>query len=277
LVETGQGAGIFGGTVAGTNIEIYTGTAPVGEAAAHVLANFTSESSDACHDDIAALVLDTPIQQASYPMLRVVRPVTIGDTVRLVGYGAVAHDTLIERREIADVRVIDVGRDNGVLDPNATTPARAFVVAGATACFGDSGGPALAMDTGALTGVYSRITGDCYAVDSRNDFILVSSFVELFTRAFSQVGELPQLEPGVATSAETPDAAAGTPPPTTDASTTTGGTSGEVAAPNASTRHEALRCSVRLPNRGGSRSAAAWLLLALMVGLSRRYFGARLF
>lgn len=275
LVEDGQGGGIFGAKVEGTSIEIYTGTAPVSAASAHVLASFTSESGDACHDDIAALVLDTPIQQPSYPALRAARPVRIGESVRLVGYGTVSHEALIERREIADVRVIDVGRDDGVLDPKATTPARSFVVAGGTACFGDSGGPALSMESGALVGVYSRITGDCYAIESRNAFILASSFTGLFERAFSQAGEQPRLEPSLAASTgEQPDAAAtSAPADATDSSTTTGDAP---STTKESTRRGALRCALQQSSGAGDPLTACWFLLALLVGFSRRCFGVRL-
>lgn len=200
----GKGAGLFGAKFDGSQIEVFPGTAPVGAAVAHAAAIFVSESSDACHDDVAAVVLDTPIAQEYYPPLRLTRTTMIGETVRLVGYGTSEHDQLIERREIADVRVVDVGRDDGVPNPNATTPPRSFVVGGATACFGDSGGPALSMTTGALIGVYSRITGDCFALESRNTYMLASSFLDLFSPAFELAGEEPLLEPAIEGTASNP-------------------------------------------------------------------------
>jgi hypothetical protein len=276
LVQNGQGGGLFGAKVDGSRIEVYTGTAPVGAAAARVLATFASESGDACHDDIAAIVLDTPIPQDTYPMLRVVRPVRVGETVRLVGYGTVGHETLVERRELADVRVTDVGRDDGVLDPNANTPARAFVVGGATACFGDSGGPALSMATGALMGVYSRITGDCFAVESRNDFILAASFVDLFARAFSQAGEEPSLEPDLAATEDPVGAAdSGATAGVGGSGTTTTGDPSTASLAGEQKRHDALRCSVGRSKEGVGSLLTAWLLLALAASFSRRYFGRR--
>lgn len=318
LREDGLGAGLFGAKFASEKLEVFPGTAPVGTAAAHGLATFTTESSDACHDDVAAVVLDTPIPQDSYPSLRVAaRPTVVGETVRLVGYGATEHDKLVERHEVDNVRIIDVGRDDGVLDPNATTPARSLVVGGGTACFGDSGGPALSMTTGALVGVYSRIAGDCFAAESRNTYMLASSFFELFSRAFELAGEQPLLEPSLEPVGPAPVAAAGASGTmggagargtTLDVGRTStatleaagagavvvganasggvpvgaGGSRGQgvagvgtaVAEPAASTRHEALRCSLGRTSAGAAPGTTrCWLLVALAVGFSRRRFG----
>jgi hypothetical protein len=115
----------------------------------------------------------------------------------LVGYGVKTRGALIERRELRDVRVLDVGKEQ--TSQSATTPPRTFTVAGGTACFGDSGGPALASETGALTGVYSRITGDCLATESRNTFMLAASFTDMFELAFAEASERPSLEMPVET------------------------------------------------------------------------------
>lgn len=321
----GHGAGLFGAKFDGERIEVFRGTAPVGAAAAHVIAIFATESSDACHDDVAAVVLDTPIQQDSYPPLRVARSTPIGETVRLVGYGTTEHGKLIERREIPDVRVVDVGRDDGVPNPNATTPPRSFVVGGATACFGDSGGPALSMTTGALTGVYSRITGDCFAAESRNTYMLASSFVDVFSRAFELAGEEPLLEPTSGGIASNPIGAAGAGGATVaetgaamEISAGAGGTTGEkaevggaaasgastgakemggdgailgsggssvpssagsgalVVEPSASSRHQALHCTLG-QSRASTTPADAilWLLVALVGSFSHRRCGRR--
>ncbi|HMA96145.1 MAG TPA: trypsin-like serine protease [Polyangiaceae bacterium] len=283
LVENGQGAGLFGAKIEPSRIEIHVGTAPDGGAMTRAIATFASESGDACHDDIAALVLESPIQQDSYPPLRAVRPTVIGERVRLVGYGTVGHGTLIERREAADVRVLDVGRDDGVNNPNATTPARSFVIGGGTACFGDSGGPALSMDTGALVGVYSRISGDCFAVESRNTFILASSFSALFARAFELAGEEPQIEPAPAGAPE-PVGAGGMGGTTAVVALpleqTAAGSGGDASIPTTAretvasaepSRHAALHCSLAPSKCGGQPNAVPWLVLALAVFSRRRF------
>lgn len=284
LVENGQGAGMFGAKVAGPSIEIFPGTAPIDTVAAHVSSIFTSESSDACHDDIAALVLDTPIPQDHFPSLRASRPTVVGERVRLVGYGTLSRDSLVERRELADVRVNDVGHDDGVPNPNATTPPRTLAVGGGSVCFGDSGGPALSMDTGALVGVYSRITGECLAPESRNTYVLTSSFFELFGRAFAQAGEQPTLEAPLPDAPSEPAGVAGT--GGVAAMTTVaeggvaagavGGKAANIAGASAlvesvePSRHEAFRCTLRLLDQSDKSTFVAWLIVALIAGFSRR-------
>ncbi|HEY8945768.1 MAG TPA: trypsin-like serine protease [Polyangiaceae bacterium] len=193
LMEHGDGAGLFGGKLAPEAIQVHIGSRPSGEP---VLARalLVTDSDDACHDDVAAIVLEEPLEVEHYPPIRLDRAMQVGENVRVLGYGLGDRKGEILRTEIPDVRVIDVGRDDAGDDPSATTPPRTFVVAGGTACFGDSGGPGLAMDTGALVGVYSRITGDCFAPESRNTFMAAKGFVNLFERAFEDAGDLPNFE-----------------------------------------------------------------------------------
>ena len=226
LLADGTGAGLFGAKLDTTRIEVYTGAQPNGAPVAHARAIFTTESADACHDDVAAVVLDTPLS-LPFPALRSARPTVVGENVRLLGYGTGDHPGVIERREIPSVRVIDVAKNDSLDDSNATTPRRTVAVAGGTACFGDSGGPALSMSSGALVGVYSRITGDCFALESRNTFMQAASFSELFGRAFELAHEEPLLEPA-------PDS-----PPATGAA---GAPATSATQPEG--RHEAFRCSL---------------------------------
>lgn len=252
LVGDGTGAGLFGAKLDPARIEVYTGAQPSGDPVAHARAIFTTESADACHDDVAAVVLDAPLPEA-FPALRSARATVVGENVRLLGYGTGDHPGIIERREISEVRVIDVAKSDTLNDANATTPRRTFAVAGGTACFGDSGGPALSMESGALVGVYSRITGDCFAVESRNTFMQASSFSELFARAFSLAGEEPALEPA-------PEPAPGT------------GTAGASATrPTEQDRHEAFRCAVAAVGGDASSSLGVASVFSLaLVWLSRR-------
>jgi hypothetical protein len=177
----------------------------------------------------------------------------VGENLRLVGYGFGERPDVVERREIADVRLIDVA-DDASNSPNPTTPRRTFVVAGNTACFGDSGGPALSMETGALVGIYSRITGDCFAPESRNVFMLASSFQGLFTRAFERAAEEPALEPSNESELD-----AGT------------GGAGEVPVEPEPARHESFQCSVRSPGgRATSFAAFGVAFAAIFAWLTRR-------
>lgn len=245
LIADGTGAGQFGAKLDPARLEVYTGAQPNGAPAAHGRAIFTSESADACHDDVAAVVLDTPLPLA-YPALRSARATVVGENVRVLGYGMGDHPNNFERREIPAVRVIDVAKSDSLDDANATTPRRTFAIAGGTACFGDSGGPALSMASGALVGVYSRITGDCFAAESRNTFMQAGSFTELFSRAFELAGEAPILEPG-------PD-----PEP---------GAAGAAGMPGSEQegRHEAFRCAVAAV--GGRATSSFGVSSALSIAL----------
>jgi hypothetical protein len=218
LVEDGHGAGLFGAKLDPGRIEIHQA-----------------------------------IHQQSYPSLRARRTTAVGENVRLVGYGSGERPGVVERREIADVRLIDVA-DDASESANATTPRRTFVVAGNTACFGDSGGPALSMATGALVGIYSRITGDCFAPESRNVFMLASSFQGLFARAFERAAEEPAIEPS-----NEPELDAGS------------GGAGDVPVELEPARHDPFQCSVRSPGGRATSLAALGASLAAMLGwLTRR-------
>lgn len=253
LLDDGTFAGTFGATLAPESVEVHTGASPTSAPAARGARIFSTDSMDACHDDVAAVVLDSPIAVPRYLPVRSWRSTAPGERVRLVGYGLGDRMGAAIRTEIAGVRVADVGRDASSAGTNPTTPPRSFVVPGGTACFGDSGGPALAMESDALVGVYSRITGDCFAEESRNTFMLASSFEALFERAFAEAGEQPIVE-------EPPEAAAGA-----------AGANGEEPHADAS-RHEAFQCGVSgIP---ASRSAFGWLVALIGCGLTRR-FGRR--
>jgi hypothetical protein len=260
LVENGEGAGVFGAKLDPKRIEIFSGAVPTGAPVAHGLHSFTTGSGDACHDDVAVLVLDTAITLDYYPAIRASRPTVRGENVRVIGYGVVGNDVEIERRELADIRVLDVGSEVEIDNPSATTPSRSFVLGGGTACFGDSGGPALSMDTGALTGIYSRITGDCFATESRNTFMLASSFTSLFAQAFEKAGEQPEFEP--ATDAE---------PTSSGGATGTSGTE-NASEPTEASRHEALACSLGSSHERRRTWLPIGLALLWGIGIIRRRY-----
>lgn len=260
LIADGTGAGQFGAKLDPTRLEVYVGAQPSGEPAAHGRAIFSSESADACHDDVAAVVLDSALPLA-FPALRSARATVVGENVRVLGYGLGDHPNAFERREIPDVRVIDVAKSDSLDDANATTPRRTFAIAGGTACFGDSGGPALSMSSGALVGVYSRITGDCFATESRNTFMQAARFADLFARAFELAGEAPTLEPGP--EPQPGSGSAGAP---------------AVPAPEQEGRHDAFRCSVAVVGGASSSSFGASALFGLALGwLTRRRRAKSLF
>ncbi|MCU0692791.1 MAG: trypsin-like serine protease [Polyangiaceae bacterium] len=194
LVHDGSGAGVYGAPYGAASISVHVGISPNDKPAARGWRVFTSGSTTACRDDFAAVVLDTPIDLRSYPPVRLGRPTVEGEAVVLVGYGTGGREGLIERWERDGVRVAEVGAQAGAASGSHITPPRSFTVAGATVCYGDSGGPAFATATGALVGVYSRITGDCFAPESRNTYVQVSSLTSVMDQAFALASESPTPE-----------------------------------------------------------------------------------
>jgi MYXO-CTERM domain-containing protein len=265
LVATGD-AGVFGATFAPETISIYVGRERAAEPSARAKKVFAAETTQACRDDVALIVLDQGITGVAFPAVRRQRSTRVGEKVLLTGYGP---DSTVEdqgRREVRDVRIADVGKDTD--DIAATTPSRSFVVPGNTVCFGDSGGPAFASDTGALVGVYSRKTGDCYDRFTRNTYMLISEFPKVIEQALSYAGHDPVWEPTLDANGgsagapserpETAGAAGATP---SEASAGAGGT-----APSKrpkSSDHDGFKCAM---GPAQSSPSSGWLMLGAALG-----------
>jgi hypothetical protein len=246
LIQDGTGAGVMGAPLSPERIEIHSGVLPHDEVAALASRVFVTASTDACHDDVAVVLLDRAVAAPFYPAIRWTEPTRTGELVRLMGYGMGERRGPLERHEISEVRVVDVNSETGPDDETATTPRRTFAIDGNTACFGDSGGPAFSSERGALVGVYSRITGDCFAAESRNTFMLASSYTALLDKALDASGESAAREPEPAPPVE--------PEPVTPASS--------------AGSHGAFKCS--LGAQSGSLGAAPWCALALWALTRRR-------
>lgn len=192
LIDDGGGAGVFGAPVEPAAVQIYLGTSPISEPAARGKRLFYTGSFQACRDDVAVVVLDHAIDLPTYSALPRNPDTQIGDELRLVGYGTGQNTGVVQRRELPNVRVTDV--DSGLGEPSNSTPRRSFVVDGNTVCIGDSGGPALSMNGDVLIGVYSRITGDCLSLESRNTFMLVAGYLDLLEEALNHGGGVAYFE-----------------------------------------------------------------------------------
>lgn len=184
--------GILGLPVAGEDVSIYTGQAGT-ELAAVGVKVFGSGATQICRGDLAAVVIDTDLP-GSYPALRFSRPVTKGEDFISIGYGQ-TEDGFAMGRHRRDIRVLDVG-DVGSTPGTGPTPPDTFVV-GAGPCHGDSGGPAISQETGAITGVYSlTLSPNCSTITVKNTYTILSQFEDTIREALEFAGQEATIEEG---------------------------------------------------------------------------------
>jgi hypothetical protein len=126
----------------------------------------------------------------------------VGEEVTLVGYGLVDELRELEyltqpRQHKSGLKIAGVG-PNSIEEGVTTVPPRALILKGPSGCVGDSGGPLLASQTGALLGVYSLQDGEsCQAPDVRHQLVHVPPFRALIDEAFQAAGAtpIPELDP----------------------------------------------------------------------------------
>lgn len=243
-------------------------------------------STDACHDDLAVVVLESApdIGDAALVSLRFDRPTQKRELTRVTGYGSVEQTQTLPGRQVrTDVKVIAVG------GPDAATPGDTgalpkTVTVGEGPCHGDSGGPLFSQETGAQIGVYSLLQqSTCTGPAARNTYTMVAPFESLIREALDSEGAEPILEPEEPSGAGGEGGAGSVPSGGTDAAGgtesgnggtgATGDTPGEAGAPadpgNGTTgrgRYKDSSCSV---HAGGGREADLWLLGAgfMLTGL----------
>jgi hypothetical protein len=111
-----------------------------------------------CSHDLAFVLLDRALDTPIAPMRLAEEPVP-GEAVRVIGWGLVKDDpptpTTVRRQR--DVNVKHVGPKD-LPDQFLTLTATDFGL-GESICLGDSGGPVLARDNGAIIGVISHGSG----------------------------------------------------------------------------------------------------------------------
>ena len=144
-------------------ITVYTGEhvrPEIDQPSARAIVTLHPAGSVLCDADVAFLVLDRPVYNASIIPMRLHAPVESGDVVVPVGFGggrenAVGHKVA---RPIGTVLATGPASNS---DTGAVLGPREFEVDHAT-CRGDSGGPALNARSGEIVGVVSR-GGSCTA------------------------------------------------------------------------------------------------------------------
>jgi hypothetical protein len=264
LIEATPDAGKLGLHLPAESIEVYAGDTPRDEPIAWGARIISTLSPVICVNDLAFVVLDRELELPVVPM-RIGRSAEVDEAVTLVGYGMDGQQRMIPyltqpRLRKPGLEVAGVGPD--LLEDGVTTVApRSLIVNGPSGCVGDSGGPLLATETGAVLGVYSLQEGpSCTTPGVRHHLTHVPPFLALIEEAFTAAGSEPLPEPGSNGAAEA-GAGGAAPQPAAGA----GGTGDDVVVDEPETSDSS--CSIR---GAGESGCAAALLLVGWVALRRR-------
>jgi len=186
--------GQLGVAIAPERVHLFAGAHPLsdgnsglpgGEPAATAVRIITSDWPSVCRDDVGLVVLDRELSLPIVP-INLTRVVSTGERVSVVGFGLTetsnAGDRWTPRRRRDGVTVKYVGRL-----PNTFT-------LGPSVCIGDSGGPALDPESGALVGVYSlgfpgNDPSACSASTALNYFVQIRPYEALLRQAFQAAAQ----------------------------------------------------------------------------------------
>jgi hypothetical protein len=149
---------------------------------AHAIKTLHPTGQVLCDSDVAFLVLDRPLAGVAVLPMRLHAPVSSGEWVRPVGFGGGISNTIGNRARRDRSTVLAVGPSANV-ETGAVLGPREFEVDRAT-CRGDSGGPALDMQTGEIVGVVSR-GGSC-SVEGNHVYTRVDAYARLAQMAFHE-------------------------------------------------------------------------------------------
>jgi hypothetical protein len=180
------------------NIEVFAGS-PIGsEPAAVGVRVFGTGTLQICRNDLGLVLLDRDLDLPLLP-IRLDAPVKKGELVRVIGYGQTETNGSSGRFTRAGRRIVDVGPDSDDQAQQSTAAPRTFVT-NEGPCHGDSGGPAISEETGAVLGVYSLAAGltlaSCMTAGVRNVFTRANAFSTVILDAFTAAGHEPVLEAG---------------------------------------------------------------------------------
>lgn len=157
-----------------------------------------------CNHDFALILLEEPIENAEIAPIRLEGDVEVGETITAVGWGVTDRTPMPDvRQQRNGIAVTEVGPFEGG-PRDAPIPPNEFQV-GESICSGDSGGPAISEETGAVIGVVSR-GGRPGAQDEQNPaaacirgenlFTKTTAFRDLVLSAFELAEAEPWLEGG---------------------------------------------------------------------------------
>lgn len=191
------------GNLKPSEVAIYTGASPKFSSEPNAMAKqiIAPDGDTLCDADIALIILDTSIEDVEPLAVRIDSSVAVvdGETVRSVGYGQNDKKMPLGTRLRKDgVPVLAMG--SGISESLTALGTHEFEV-GKSICEGDSGGPALSEETGAVIGVVSR-GGNCND-DFGHIYTATAGFKSLFDRAFKAAGTAPIVETGMPVGAQT--------------------------------------------------------------------------
>ncbi len=148
----------------------------------------TNGAENICDNDIALVVLESPVPNAPIAPVRLTGTATKAEKATIVGWGVTERGPQpTTRQQRTDVEIEDVG-PAPQLGPKE-------VLVGEGSCSGDSGGPLLAQETGAVIGVLSRggngidrvVPAAC--LGAVNVYTSAGGHAELIKAAFAKTGE----------------------------------------------------------------------------------------
>lgn len=184
-------AGEMGATSVPSNITVFTGATPnLSTPAARGVRIFAPDTNSFCRNDIAFVELDTDLD-LPIATLRLYDGVFPGESVTAVGFGLNELQNS-DRRELGGLSVLSVGPSEFYSVVGNSMP-HTFVL-GQSACKGDSGGPAVSDETGAVLGVFSLLRGECTSSEVRSFSTQVAPYYEFVESVFEEVGAVPLVE-----------------------------------------------------------------------------------
>jgi MYXO-CTERM domain-containing protein len=191
---TSENGNHFGDDADPKSIHVFRGATANLDAApdAHGKAVVHDDARIVCDHDVALLVLDRALENVTPYSVRTSGGIGKAEHVNLVGYGkndvSAPLGTRLQKR---DLPILAVGA--GTSASKTALGEHEFEV-GAGSCGGDSGGPALSAQTGAIIGIVSR-GGSC-TDDFGHVFTETRDTQELLDRAFALSGGTPVTERG---------------------------------------------------------------------------------
>ena len=219
-----------------------------------------SMDASGCWRDLAVVTLNKAL---SVPVVTPrATPVSVGEKLRIVGYGAVDNDGTIPtvRQSLEGIEVLELGVTT--VGQNIVNDGEILTSLGF--CNGDSGGPLL-DSTGALVGLVSRKTGPC--TTAKNIYTSMKHVTPILARALARIeaenadAGAPVADAGVA-DVGSPESDAGKVVPRREAGVPAAMASADAGVPSADTVSDSS-CTTRSAKTSSSWEIAAIGLLLL--------------